>query len=552
MSLTVEEKNSIVDEDGGENYSIESGIRAEAQPIVDSILEYHREAGLYDVDENGLPKGLNWDDEYDRQHVRDKFDNPDDHEGILPGFGPDGYGETCYDDCGDAHPFVCDSCGHSVEFGRTCARSVCSRCGVAWIRDTGINKSAKVRRVRKEKHRHTADREHQKIHHLIASPSLDWYYDLASMGYSLEEANEITKQILKKALDEMRAPGVVIRHDYRGKHPDGSIRSESDDQGFWKTVLNSDRDFFGDVRDALAWRPHYHCIVVSDWIKGGDFTTYIENQTGWIFHRIAREDTGVSLQSDGKMAAALTYSGSHLSIDVGENRNTSAISEVGSFEGDGIANSKRFSARPSDLTWADNKVSSLSQEILGMESATTECGVELPGVDEPDELARRILEELYPDDDDRHNVDTDAVLHHVDQGHIQVDVSTTSGSGGSITVKDAFGEPVGPGGFASSASDIPDAPSTAIAYDGGDQATAPIADQEASDQGASSDDQDDDCSCCGSLIPLGEFRDRRLLERDDWVADAPHADEAREVDREWDDDLLRWRSEPPGDSIGVD
>lgn len=56
--------------------------------------------------------------------------------------------------------------------------------------------------------------------------------------------------------------------------------------GLWKELLNSERMFYGDVRDQLAWKPHYHCIVVTDWFKTADFTKWIESATGWVVHRI--------------------------------------------------------------------------------------------------------------------------------------------------------------------------------------------------------------------------------------------------------------------------
>lgn len=576
-----DEKNSRFDEThlADTDYSAESGFKAEAEPIVQEILDYHREDSAEnmkpDPDEHGLAKMLNWDDEHDRQHVREKFENPGEHEGLLPAFGPDGHGEDAYDDCGDSHPFVCNSCGHSVEFGRTCARSVCARCGRAWIRDTGINKSAHNRRVRIEKHKMTPDDEHQKFHHIVISPSLDWYQCLASLGMSLDEANQTTKEVVKSILDEMNAPGMLARHDYRGKHPDGSIRSESDDRGFWKTVVGSDREFYGDVRDALAWRPHYHAVVVADWVKTGDFTTYIEDMTGWVIHRISRSD-GKSIKSDGHMARAQTYTISHLSLDDSDDRVESEIDAVGTVCGDGIANTARFSKRPSDIGWADAKVRDACLDLLGFSSADAECGVELPPVDDPDELARRVLKDLYPDEDPE--VPEDVVLEHVRQGNISVEVSSTGGSGGDVTVKDAFGMAVGPDGIRGSASDMPSVPSTAVTYDGGEEAVAPLVDVLDDDSGRVVDDQDqpadagdvdrddeddqdgednqhddhdhDDCECNGSLIPLGEFREEGYLDRDEWVQDAPHVDEAREVDREEPDDLTRWRASSPGDAVG--
>ncbi len=536
------------------SYSAESGHRADPETIIDGIQRVLKRAGV------GVDAGdrtyrdrntLSWDDPDDRRLVREMFDDFESHEALWPGMGPNGRAGNARNDCGDKHPFVCDNCGTNINFGRTCAQSVCERCGVAWCRDTAINKSAKARRIRKEKHQHTPSNEHQKFHHQVISPPLEWYADLADAGYSLPEAQDETQKVVKNILDEMRGQGMLIRHSYRFADDDGSIRSETDSRGLYKEVLNSGRSFYGDVRDLIAWKPHYHAVVVSDWLEGDDLTDRVEEQTGWVIHRIA-DDDGVSIPTDGAMARALTYCLSHADIDVREDSyNSSAVWEVGAFEGDIIKSDSRFTARPSDLDWADSVVRRVAVDTLGLQSGTTECGTDLPAVDDPDELAANIIEELYPDDDGR-DVDPDAVLYHVSEGNISVSVSTTSGGGGDVTVTDAWGEPVADDGWGSS---IPDVPETAT-FDGDDAVTVvtddgDLDDCECGEDHGDRDDDPDDRECGGTLIPLGEARQRGLLDDDEWLASAPFADEARETDHEWPDDLDPWRTSSPGDSIGV-
>jgi hypothetical protein len=537
----------------------ESGRKAEAQNIIEEINRVRDDLGVATSGEQN--RTLSWDSPTDRQLVRNAFKgNPKSDEAILPGFGEQGRGRTARDDCGDPHPFICDSCGQSVEFGRTCSQSICVRCGIAWVRDLSIKKSAKVRRIRREKHQHTPDSEHQKEHHEIISPPLTWYYDLARAGYTLKEAQEETKKIVKRILDEQRAQGVLVRHSYRGEHDDGSIKSENDDRGAWKERLNSGREWVDDVRDGLAWKPHYHAIVVSDFVKGGELVEDVEEATGFVIHRIA-DDDGISLANDGAMARALTYCLSHADIEVNlEGHNRSAVWEVGSFQGDIIRSDGRFSARPSDLEWADNVVREAASTVLGLSSGTTNCGAQLPGVDEPDELARQILEELYPQDEGP-DVTTDTVLEHVAAGNIDVDVETTAGGGGNITVRDAFGHSVGSGGWGDWGGADWSAPSTTV--DAGEAVRTLVDgdDQEHADDCGCSDDgghdgADDgavngtgDEKCDGTLIPLGEARDRGLIDDPDWCRDAPHVDEAREADLEWPDDLERWQATAPGDTV---
>jgi predicted RNA-binding Zn-ribbon protein involved in translation (DUF1610 family) len=555
------------------SYSGESGHRARADVIIDAIQRVLKRNGINaDATEYRSRNTLSWDNLQDRRRVREMFDGFAEDEAILPGFGPEGLGGNARDDCGEKHPFVCDSCGQRVDFGRTCSQSVCARCGVAWCRDLAIKKSAKIRRVRKEKHHHTPPSEHQKIHHQVISPPLEWYADLARAGVSIEEARDLTKEVVKDILDEMRAQGLLVRHSYRFAKDDGSILSETDSRGRYKEILNSDRNFYGDVRDELAWKPHYHAVVVADWleVKGdGDspgLSDRVEKQTGWVIHRIENDD-GVSIPTDGAMARVVSYTLSHADIDVNpDGPNRSAVWEVGSFYGqlgdDGgpIKSTPKFSANPADLEWADAVVRRVAAQTLGIRSGTTECGAQLPAVDDPDEMARRIIEELYPKDDrKRRTISPDVILHHVSEGNIQVDVSTTSGGGGDVTVRDAFGEPVGDGGWGSN---IPDVPSSGTYGGGGDQATAttPIvtdsdpADLRSTDDcgcGEDHDDQDDDRECDGQLIPLSEARQRDFLEDDDWCRTAPHVDEARAADEEFPDDLDPWRTSSPGKAIGA-
>lgn len=542
-------------------YSGESGRKADASRIIRDIHSELEKHGVH-YDGESPPKNLDWRDEDDRAMVRRKFDDPSAEEAILPGFGERGHGNNARDDCGESHPFICESCGHRVDFGRTCGQSVCQRCGVAWVRDAAIQKSAKVRRIRKEEDWHTHDGEHQKIHHMVINPSLGWYYNLARDGLSMKEAHKKTQAMVKNILDEMRAQGLLLRHSFRGKRRDGSLADEKDDRGAWKERLNSDRDWWGDVRNQLAWMPHFHCVVVGDFMKGDGFSDKIENKTGWVIRRIANEDN-VSIPNDGAMARVVTYSLSHADIDVRENANRSAVWEVGSFQGDIVKSSSRFTPREHDLQWADNVVRRIAPTTLGIRSGTTECGASIPAVDDPDEMARSVIAELYdhPDapDIDPEDVPVDLVLHHINEGNIDVSVSSYDGGGGSVEIggsgwDDSFLSGPSAGPYVSSG--------VSTVSDGGKKPIEPIVDvddqedssDDLSDCGSSCDhdhDRDDDQECDGQLIPLGEARHRGFLEDYDWISQAAHAEQALKADEEYPEDLDPWRTSSPGSSIGA-
>lgn len=532
-------------------WSRESGHRADPDNITDSILGTLESHG-YDADFD-LPKVLDWDNPKHRQSVRDAFDGDTrEQEAVWPGFGPDGKGGNARDDCGEAHPFVCDCCGRTIEFGRTCSQSTCGRCAIVWNRDLATKKAAKAVRFRRQKHWNTPEDEKQKFHHVVISPNLGWYRDLAQAGLDLDDAQDVTKDVVKDVLSELGGQGILVRHSYRVKKADGTLRSDHSSMGAYKELVYSNRAWEGDVRDQIAWKPHYHAIVVSDWIRADDLTKQVEDETGWVIHRIQNEESGKSLPDDGSMARALTYNLSHADIDVRDDaHNRSAVWEVGSFygqledEGGPLKSTSAFKPTDYEQDWADAAVRDAAEEVLGLTPTTTSCDASIPGVDDPDEMARRIIEDLYPGE--QRDVPEELVLHHVSEGNIKVDVSTTAGGGGDVTVSDAFGEPVG-----SWDGDLP----TPATYGSGEEVEDPPAavgvldedDGDAHDHDRGSDGSSSSTSeeCDGTLRPLGEIRDRGLLEDDEWCRNAPHVEEAREADLEWSNDLPRWNFDPVG------
>jgi predicted RNA-binding Zn-ribbon protein involved in translation (DUF1610 family) len=564
----------------------ESGTKARKERIVQAINKKLASVGIHGEHRSGdANRTLDWNDEHDRALVRDKFaanasESAQSQEAILPAFGQEGRGENARDDCGNPHPFLCTSCANTVEFGRTCSQSVCARCGVAWVRDTAIRKAAKVRRLRKEKFKRSPDDVNQYTHHLAISAPLAWYYDLAASGLTMEEAQETTREIIKSILEELRAQGILIRHSFRGEKPDGSIKGDRhnhNDLGDWKERLNSDRDWYGDVRDELAWQPHYHCIVVSDHVKTRPdddedvgLTEHVEAQTGFVIHRIEDED-GKSLPNDGAMARALIYSLSHGDLHVYDGgHNQSCNWEVGAFKGDKLRSSPDLASRPTDLDWADGKVRAHSGTILGLTSGTTDCGASIPAVDDPDELAQRVVteldkkvfDEIWPQHEPV-DVDPDLVLQQISAGNLHVSTTSNNAGGYDVTVADAAGNRLD-----QNAGTLPDLALDPFDYsEDGDLRTVlrnktdDASSCESScdcDDHADTPDQDDDqhdtddgpTMCDGELVPLEEARKMGLFDDPDWLAEATFAADAIRVHEEYDDDL-RMFGPPPGKAVGA-
>ncbi|NHN40042.1 hypothetical protein G9C85_00115 [Halorubellus sp. JP-L1] len=539
----------------------ESGSRATPRKIVQAVNRKLASVGI--EHERNNARSLQWNNPEHRLWVRDKFEEnareiARKQEALLPGFGPQGRGENAREDCGNPHPFVCSDCANTVEFGSTCSMSVCARCGVAWVRDAAIKKSAKVRRVRKEKYKRSPSHVNQFEHHAVISAPLSWYYDLAAAGLTMEEAQEKTREVVKSILEELRCQGVLIRHSFRGSNPDGSIQSEHDDRGAWKQRLNSDRKWVTDVREDLAWKPHYHCIVVGDELKTRDLSADVEEATGWVIHRI-EDDDGKSLPNDGAMARALMYSLSHADIEVRENgHNQSKVWEVGAYKGDAIRSSDTFASRDHDLDWSDAVIRKHAPRILGLRSGTTDCGATMPAVSDPDELARKIVDEIWPQDEPV-DVETDTVLAHVSEGTIRVSTSSSSGGGYDVTVTDSDGNRLtgaagsvpdlatDPFDYASSSEDLRSRPLRQDDVVDDEECDGDCDHDHGDDQ---HDDDDGDETCDGTLVPLEEARERGLLDDDEWLDQAPFAADALAAHREYPDELVPFGT-PPGKAIGA-
>jgi hypothetical protein len=567
----------------------ESGRNAEASAIVESIRDELRRQGIVPDDSDG--HRYDWHDERDRRDVLRQFranDQDDDDQiwskALLPGFGELGRATTSKETCGDPHPHVCDSCGQGLTIGNTCRESACGRCAPAWCRRAAKKKAAKIQALRQEKYYSTPDNTNANIYHVTISPRLGWFADLARAGLSLDEAREATRRVVKKILDELRAQGVVVRHPYSHKKDDGTVaESHTEDLGEWSDRLFEGREWSGDVREELAWKPHYHCLVVSDWIKTGEhqddenIVERVEEATGWVIHRITSENSENSLD-DAQAARALMYCLSHAGIEIDQHGpNRSEVWEVGSFQEDGIANSSRFQPSEANSAWAEAVTAKYAGPILGISVTGSECGRTLPAFEDGAEFARRILEELSPDEFDPRvqDVDERAVLEHVRRGDVSVPVSgSRSSSSSSSSSSSTSSTP--------SVSLSEDPSSTEVAEESPDVGGKTRMDPRelATDSDADHDDHGHDCSCSdcsfaqlkddfgiddehpalerdepeecdGQLIPLGDARERGLLDDPEWCRQADHVQEARRLDREWPDDLPPWYSHPDVEAVGI-
>lgn len=230
--------------------------------------------------------------------------------GELPMMEIPGFGEAYDEDaeggaCGDQLPVSCSGCGATTTIGRTCRRSTCPRCGAAWVRDRATDLCAELGAVRAVRdHNREA---HQRYHHWVAVAPEDWRLED-------DDVLDRTRKVVRDIVYAFDHDAIVLYHPWSGS---GYDEEEGDDRGAWGDRLFNERDWAGDVREELEFRPHFHVISVGNTVPGGDLTRELYNETGWIFSRITKsEDSKVSLYDDEDLAAAVTYCLSHAAIDV--------------------------------------------------------------------------------------------------------------------------------------------------------------------------------------------------------------------------------------------
>ncbi len=229
---------------------------------------------------------------------------PDGSTGELPMMEIPGFGEE-YSDCGKPMPMACSGCGHTATVGRTCRRSTCPRCGAAWVRDRAVNIAARLGATRAV--RDSNRDEHQRYHHLAWMPPEDWRLEA-------DDVLERTLHTIRDMMDALDIEGYVFYHPWSGS---GHDDEQGDDRGKWKDRLFNGRDWRGDVREELNFRPHFHIVAVGHKVPGQDFTKTIYDKTGWILKRITKsEDSAVSIYNDEDLAKTVTYCLSHSAIDV--------------------------------------------------------------------------------------------------------------------------------------------------------------------------------------------------------------------------------------------
>lgn len=168
-----------------------------------------------------------------------------------------------------------------------------------------------------------------------------------------------TFEVLKEVCAEIGADtGYLFYHPYRGL--------DGDDRGFWKNVLpDGTEKGMSELKEEISHSPHFHAVVCAKWIDGQFITKHIEEKTGWVIHRITKNDEPtVSLRDDYDLARSVSYCLSHTGI--GKNRVAyRAFGEVAN-----------FTATDKISREMDARVRSVVPNTLGLKLSSVACRVE--------------------------------------------------------------------------------------------------------------------------------------------------------------------------------
>jgi len=228
----------------------------------------------------------------------------------MPGTGAE------YGDCGDDMPVaLCDDCLDRTWAGRTCRRSACPRCNESWAyhgAKTDASKSEALRRKRNV----VENTNKNKQHHTVFSASRSLRFDSRE---PLNRAKELVKHLAAGiGLDA----GTIYYHPYRiKKEYRGDVNGHASGDGdlTWADILNKIEGDNGWSWEAikyefLIYAPHFHVIGTAKFVQGGAVTEAISEQTGFVIHRITKEDSAVSIYDQDDLCRATAYCRTHTGL----------------------------------------------------------------------------------------------------------------------------------------------------------------------------------------------------------------------------------------------
>lgn len=229
----------------------------------------------------------------------------------LPALNIPGQGGLKYDDCGEQIPaFACEDCGDTTYVGRTCGNPTCERGWPSAVKSKAVRGAGKLEGMRRNLYvNEYNERADVDFNHVVASlPDL-----LVDSDQPIEHALKILKVLLE---EQFGIKGfLAIYHPYRIKD---EYRKEQYDHGgaegqgdmTWKDVHNKANPY-----QYLKHEPHFHLFFAAKrYAFDYTVTEAIERKSGWVFNRIEKKDSSISVRDLEDLVHQLCYCFSHAGI----------------------------------------------------------------------------------------------------------------------------------------------------------------------------------------------------------------------------------------------
>lgn len=449
-----------------------------------------------------------------------------------------GSGGLQRDDCGkDIPAFAClghdandsEGCGKPVYVGRTCASPACERDWAAAVKRKVVRTAGKLDGFRRALYARYEGQKDIDFNHVVASlPSLQ-----VDSADPLDRALLILKTLLEKhwAIDGF----VTIYHPYRIKkayradqYEHGGAEGEGDMT--WKDVLSED-----DPYQYITFEPHFHLFFPAP-RASFDYSVAeaLENQSGWVFHRITKgDDTNVSVEDLNDLIHQLTYCFSHAGVRSVDDRDELASRMKGDLHNcyipDGVE-------EKSLAMFCDAAPKLLGVRFANMNEATCHAEIAEQGIDE------MTAEDSHSTDADSCGCDepgagNDHPLHDVWTPGAATSPTQSAGNpwpNGMLDVHGAGSSDSAADSWATSSGGSSSAkPKTGDSSDGSESGeTPPQESRDVASDESSSSAVDARTECGGTLRPMHEAQTR--LEDAEWCEQAEYVSGLRDAYAEWE------------------
>lgn len=454
----------------------------------------------------------------------------------LPELPLPGSGGLNREDCGEDIPaFACSDCGNPVYVGRTCGSPTCERCWASAVKRKTVRAAGKLEGMRRMLYARHNGRKDIDFNHVIASLP-DFAVDSEN---PIKRAEKVLKTLLEKKWGVEGFLGILhcfrIKPEYRkDQYEHGG--EEGEGEMTWADVLSSDNP-----EKYIYFSPHFHLFFPAV-RKSFDYsvTEAVEEETGWMFHRITKgEDSNVSISDLDDLVHQVTYCFSHAAVNERHADRSELTSRMkgelhNCYIPDGIEDKCLASFCDAAPKLLNERFSNLSEAACDAEVSLEDSDTDDDAHDEceccEDGASNHPLDDIYPSDEPRSTSSQSSAAPQFAGGHSgSSSGSASTGHSESSAGRDSWAVSSYGTGVVSSASSSEadtDAPETDAGED---------IDDGNEDEDELEDDQppltDTREPCGGDLEPM--HKAKRRLNDSEWCRQAEYVSGLRVAVREW-------------------